>query len=85
MALSRLLTIRVRNTASVMRNLQTAQDELVGALFQPMQVKAMPNSVWQSWHPLPVCFLHHLELYVSRACCGTASPGIPAPGIHRSC
>ncbi len=59
-----LLTIRVRYAASIVWNLQPAKDELVGALFQAMQIEAMPNSVRQAWHGLPVCLLHHLQLDV---------------------
>ena len=67
-----LLTIRMRNAASVMRDLQPAKNELVGAFFQSMQIKTMPNSVWQSRRLLPLCVLNCLQLDLRRACCGTA-------------
>ena len=75
------LTIRVRYTAPVVWNLQAAQNELVRAFFKPMQIKAMSNSVWQSWCPPPVCILHGLQLDVCRACHGTAWAN-PSPGMH---
>ncbi len=73
------LTVRVRYTASVMRDLQPAQNELVGPFLQPVQVKAVANPVWQSWHcPPPVCILHCLQLDVCRACCGAARSCFPS-------
>ena len=75
-------TVRVRNTASVMRDLQTAQNELVGPFLQAVQIKAVSNSVWQGWRPPPVCILHCFQLDVCRAGYGAAGACSPSPGTH---